>query len=78
MQADRLARAAAAGDVEGVRRLLQEGADPNRVNSYGRTPIQVEAARLVVEMGEVCPSNPAVFLDSRGFLKQRDVLPPPP
>ncbi|XP_015283227.1 PREDICTED: cyclin-dependent kinase 4 inhibitor B-like [Gekko japonicus] len=41
MQADWLARAAAAGDLEGVRRLLQEGADPNGVNSYGRTPIQV-------------------------------------
>ncbi|XP_060092519.1 cyclin-dependent kinase 4 inhibitor B-like [Heteronotia binoei] len=41
MQADWLARAAAAGDLAGVRRLLQEGADPNGVNSYGRTPIQV-------------------------------------
>ncbi|XP_077202597.1 uncharacterized protein LOC143841932 [Paroedura picta] len=41
MQADALARAAAAGDEEGVRRLLREGADPNGANSYGRTPIQV-------------------------------------
>uniref|UniRef100_A0ACB8ESU5 Uncharacterized protein n=1 Tax=Sphaerodactylus townsendi TaxID=933632 RepID=A0ACB8ESU5_9SAUR len=42
MQANRLASAAAAGDLAGVRRLLQEGADPNGLNSCGRTPIQVE------------------------------------
>ncbi|XP_077201314.1 cyclin-dependent kinase 4 inhibitor B-like [Paroedura picta] len=41
MQPDRLATAAALGDREEVRRLLDAGADPNARNSFGRTPIQV-------------------------------------
>ncbi|XP_042548886.1 cyclin-dependent kinase 4 inhibitor B [Dipodomys spectabilis] len=36
-----LAGAAARGQVEKVRQLLEAGADPNRVNCYGRRPIQV-------------------------------------
>ncbi|CAN2391313.1 Cyclin-dependent kinase, partial [Pristimantis euphronides] len=36
-----LCAAAARGDVREVQRLLQEGADPNAVNSGGRTAIQV-------------------------------------
>ncbi|XP_062984612.1 cyclin-dependent kinase inhibitor 2A-like [Elgaria multicarinata webbii] len=38
---DRLANAAARGNAETVGDLLESGADPNAVNSYGRTPIQV-------------------------------------
>uniref|UniRef100_A0A8C8RXD3 Cyclin dependent kinase inhibitor 2B n=1 Tax=Pelusios castaneus TaxID=367368 RepID=A0A8C8RXD3_9SAUR len=40
-QGDLLASAAAQGDVETVRRLLDSGASPNGVNAFGRTPIQV-------------------------------------
>ncbi|XP_077004146.1 cyclin-dependent kinase 4 inhibitor B [Tamandua tetradactyla] len=36
-----LANAAARGQVERVRQLLEAGADPNGVNCYGRRPIQV-------------------------------------
>lgn len=36
-----LASAAARGQVEIVRQLLEAGADPNRVNCFGRRPIQV-------------------------------------
>lgn len=36
-----LAGAAARGQVETVRQLLQAGADPNGVNGFGRRPIQV-------------------------------------
>ncbi|XP_014388790.1 PREDICTED: cyclin-dependent kinase 4 inhibitor B [Myotis brandtii] len=36
-----LASAAARGQVETVRQLLQAGADPNGVNGFGRRPIQV-------------------------------------
>uniref|UniRef100_A0A8C6R079 Cyclin dependent kinase inhibitor 2B n=1 Tax=Nannospalax galili TaxID=1026970 RepID=A0A8C6R079_NANGA len=36
-----LASAAARGQVEKVRQLLEAGADPNRVNRFGRRPIQV-------------------------------------
>ncbi|XP_064357347.1 cyclin-dependent kinase 4 inhibitor B-like [Dromaius novaehollandiae] len=39
--ADELANAAARGDLQRVRELLDGAADPNAVNSYGRTPIQV-------------------------------------
>lgn len=39
--ADELANAAARGDVQRVRELLDGAADPNAVNSFGRTPIQV-------------------------------------
>ncbi|ELV11361.1 Cyclin-dependent kinase 4 inhibitor B [Tupaia chinensis] len=36
-----LASAAARGQVEKVRQLLEVGADPNGVNRFGRRPIQV-------------------------------------
>ncbi|XP_053149059.1 cyclin-dependent kinase 4 inhibitor B-like [Hemicordylus capensis] len=39
--AHQMANAAARGDLENVRRLLDCGADPNAVNFFGRTPIQV-------------------------------------
>lgn len=39
-----LANAAARGQVEKVRQLLEAGADPNGVNRFGRRPIQVAGA----------------------------------
>lgn len=39
-----LATAAARGQVETVRQLLEAGVDPNRVNCFGRRPIQVAGA----------------------------------
>lgn len=36
-----LSNAAARGQVEAVRQLLEAGADPNRLNRFGRRPIQV-------------------------------------
>ncbi|NXJ66558.1 CDN2B inhibitor, partial [Rostratula benghalensis] len=36
-----LCNAAARGDHEEVRRLLNTGVDPNVINSFGRTPLQV-------------------------------------
>lgn len=39
-----LASAAARGQVEAVRQLLEAGADPNGVNRFGRRPIQVAGA----------------------------------
>ncbi|NXI41962.1 CDN2B inhibitor, partial [Galbula dea] len=38
---DELANAAARGDLRRLKELLEGAADPNAVNSYGRTPIQV-------------------------------------
>lgn len=46
-----LASAAARGQVEAVRQLLQAGADPNGVNGFGRRPIQVPGARGLVGRG---------------------------
>ncbi|XP_067172139.1 cyclin-dependent kinase 4 inhibitor B-like [Apteryx mantelli] len=54
---DRLAGAAARGDVEEVRALLDAGADPNGTNSFGRTPLQVmklgspRVAELLLQRG---------------------------
>ncbi|KAK2531174.1 hypothetical protein Q9233_005899 [Columba guinea] len=39
-EADELANAAARGDLQRLKELLDGAADPNAVNSYGRTPIQ--------------------------------------
>lgn len=39
-----LANAAARGQVETVRQLLEAGADPNGLNHFGRRPIQVAGA----------------------------------
>ncbi|XP_074851081.1 cyclin-dependent kinase inhibitor 2A-like [Carettochelys insculpta] len=55
--ADALASAAARGDLERVRELLDQRADPNAVNSCGRTPIQVmmlgstQVAELLLQRG---------------------------
>lgn len=40
---DRLCSAAARGDHEEVRRLLEAGVDPNGTNAFGRTPLQVRS-----------------------------------
>lgn len=40
-----LATAAARGQVQTVRQLLEAGADPNAVNRFGRRPIQVAEPR---------------------------------
>lgn len=42
---DRLCSAAARGDHEEVKKLLDAGADPNGTNSLGRTPLQVRSTR---------------------------------
>nr|XP_060616818.1 cyclin-dependent kinase 4 inhibitor B-like [Anolis sagrei ordinatus] len=55
--AHQLGNAAARGDVQAVRMLLESGTDPNAVNFYGRTPIQVmmmgspQIAALLLEAG---------------------------
>ncbi|NWS40888.1 CDN2B inhibitor, partial [Probosciger aterrimus] len=52
-----LCSAAARGDLEEVRRLLDGGADPNATNSFGRTPLQVmmlgspRVAELLLQRG---------------------------
>lgn len=52
-----MANAAARGDVETVRTLLESGVDPNAANLFGRTPIQVmmmgnpRMAELLLEGG---------------------------
>ncbi|XP_067886354.1 cyclin-dependent kinase 4 inhibitor B [Heterodontus francisci] len=54
---DELANAAAQGDIGTVNQLLNNGADPNGINSFGRTPIQVmklgcpAVCRLLLEHG---------------------------
>ncbi|XP_068279051.1 cyclin-dependent kinase 4 inhibitor B-like [Nyctibius grandis] len=54
---DRLCSAAARGDHEKVRKLLDAGADPNGTNSFGRTPLQVmmlgspRVAELLLQRG---------------------------
>ncbi|NXP78835.1 CDN2A inhibitor, partial [Ramphastos sulfuratus] len=55
--ADELANAAARGDLQRLKELLDGAADPNTVNSYGRTPIQVmmlgspRVAELLLQRG---------------------------
>ncbi|XP_074851080.1 cyclin-dependent kinase 4 inhibitor B [Carettochelys insculpta] len=54
---DLLANAAARGDAQTVRLLLEAGLDPNGVNSFGRTPLQVmmlgstQVAELLLQRG---------------------------
>ncbi|XP_069736783.1 cyclin-dependent kinase 4 inhibitor B-like [Phaenicophaeus curvirostris] len=55
--ADELANAAARGDLRRLEELLDGAADPNAVNSFGRTPIQVmmlgslRVAELLLQRG---------------------------
>ncbi|CAM4559108.1 cyclin-dependent kinase 4 inhibitor B-like [Lepidochelys kempii] len=55
--ANDMANAAALGNLGKVRELLDQGADPNAVNSYDRTPIQVmmmgntQVAELLLQRG---------------------------
>uniref|UniRef100_A0A6I8PDV4 Uncharacterized protein n=1 Tax=Ornithorhynchus anatinus TaxID=9258 RepID=A0A6I8PDV4_ORNAN len=76
-----LADAAAQGQVEMVRQLLEAGADPNSVNRFGRRPIQVmqmgstEVAELLLQHGAEpnCPdpttlTQPAHDAAREGFL----------
>ncbi|XP_026502325.1 cyclin-dependent kinase 4 inhibitor B-like [Terrapene carolina triunguis] len=55
--ANDMASAAALGNLEKVRELLDQKADPNAVNSYHRTPIQVmmmgntQVAELLLQRG---------------------------
>ncbi|XP_027526069.1 cyclin-dependent kinase 4 inhibitor B-like [Neopelma chrysocephalum] len=54
---DRLCTAAARGDREEVRKLLDAGVDPNATNRFGRTPLQVmmlgstRVAELLLQRG---------------------------
>ncbi|XP_017689237.1 cyclin-dependent kinase 4 inhibitor B [Pipra filicauda] len=54
---DRLCTAAARGDREEVRKLLDAGVDPNATNCFGRTPLQVmmlgspRVAELLLQRG---------------------------
>ncbi|XP_018428952.1 PREDICTED: cyclin-dependent kinase 4 inhibitor B-like [Nanorana parkeri] len=73
---DRLATAAATGNLQVVTELLNNGVDPNATNSLGRTPIQVmmmghpKIARLLIEHGAepslpdpstgTCPAHDAI------------------
>lgn len=55
-RAHQLANAAARGHLEVVRSLLASGADPNAVNLFGRTPIQVgHSGRMWGGRGEASP-----------------------
>ncbi|XP_003216666.1 cyclin-dependent kinase 4 inhibitor B [Anolis carolinensis] len=71
--AHQLGNAAARGDVQAVKMLLERGTDPNAVNFYGRTPIQVmmmgspQIAALLLEAG-ANPNRP----DPSGFLPTHD------
>ncbi|XP_077777034.1 cyclin-dependent kinase 4 inhibitor B isoform X2 [Podarcis muralis] len=86
-EADELANAAARGDLETLRRLLDGGADPNAVNRFGRAPIQVmrmgdpRVAELLLRWGAdpnvpdpstgSCPAHDAA---REGFLDTLRVL----
>uniref|UniRef100_A0A670ZVI3 Cyclin dependent kinase inhibitor 2B n=1 Tax=Pseudonaja textilis TaxID=8673 RepID=A0A670ZVI3_PSETE len=71
---DRLCRAAAEGNVADLRRLLDGDADPNGLNVYGRSAIQVmnlgnpRVAALLLERG----ANPNVPDPSTGSLPVHD------
>lgn len=62
-----LGMAAAGGDLEGMRLLLERGVDPNQKDTGGRTVLMMAAAAF--------PANPAVVrlaLESGGDLQARD------
>uniref|UniRef100_A0A8D0G6R8 Uncharacterized protein n=1 Tax=Sphenodon punctatus TaxID=8508 RepID=A0A8D0G6R8_SPHPU len=84
---DRLANAAARGDLETVWKLLENSADPNAVNSFHRTPIQVmmmgspKVAELLLRAGAdpnipdpATGSFPAHDAAREGFLDTLEVL----
>ncbi|KAK9408111.1 cyclin-dependent kinase 4 inhibitor B [Crotalus adamanteus] len=86
-QANQLANAAARGDLETVAGLLGSGADPNAINGFGRTPIQVmmmgsaRMAELLLQRGadpnRPDPSTgatPAHDLAQEGFLDTLMIL----
>ncbi|KAF2988461.1 hypothetical protein EK904_004966 [Melospiza melodia maxima] len=54
---DRLCSAAARGDHEEVRRLLQAGVDPNGTNRFGRTPLQPSYKGKMEISGEPLAAN---------------------
>ncbi|OWK53514.1 Cyclin-dependent kinase inhibitor 2A, isoforms 1/2/3 [Lonchura striata] len=54
---DRLCSAAARGDQEEVRKLLQAGVDPNGTNAFGRTPIQVRNTSVYLELEGIRTDN---------------------
>ncbi|XP_042309353.1 cyclin-dependent kinase 4 inhibitor B-like [Sceloporus undulatus] len=85
--AQELCQAAARGDSEAVRRLLESGADPNAENAFGRTPIQVmmmgnpQVAKLLLQAGanpnmpdRTTGSLPAHDAARQGFLDTLKVL----
>lgn len=77
-RANLLSSAAALGNEAEVQKLLDEGADPNGVNSYGRTAIQVESPGLLL-LPPPLSNNPSPsfglvsvdFLASQGVGKTR-------
>lgn len=53
--ADELTSAAAAGDTARAELLLQNGADVNRTNRFGRTAVQVKRW-ILHRLYSICPS----------------------
>uniref|UniRef100_A0A8C4UI63 Uncharacterized protein n=1 Tax=Falco tinnunculus TaxID=100819 RepID=A0A8C4UI63_FALTI len=86
-EADELANAAARGDLQRLKELLDGAANPNAVNSYGRTAIQVmmlgspRVAELLLQRGadpnRPDPSTgcfPVHDAASAGFLETLEAL----
>ncbi|XP_030644032.1 cyclin-dependent kinase 4 inhibitor B [Chanos chanos] len=71
---DELSSAAATGNTERVRLLLQNGANVNSINTFGRTPIQVmmmgstPVAQLLLDHG----ADPNVSDESTGATPLHD------
>ncbi|KAK6494062.1 UNVERIFIED_CONTAM: hypothetical protein FKN15_061643 [Acipenser sinensis] len=74
MNADNLTKAAATGDTDRVRFLLENGINPNAVNRFGKTPIQVmmmgntRIAELLLMHG----ANPNIVDSSTGLTPIHD------
>ncbi|KAK1175793.1 cyclin-dependent kinase 4 inhibitor B-like [Acipenser oxyrinchus oxyrinchus] len=74
MNADILTKAAATGDTDRVRILLENGINPNAVNRFGKTPIQVmmmgntRIAELLLMHG----ANPNIVDSSTGLTPIHD------
>ncbi|KAM3937577.1 cyclin-dependent kinase inhibitor 2A-like isoform 1-T1 [Leptodactylus fuscus] len=85
--AEELTMAAAQGNIQLVKELLQSGVNPNTRNSHGRTPIQVmmmgspHLAQMLIEYGAdptvpdpttgTCPAHDAI---REGFVETLVVL----